>query len=85
MNNVVAQPQELAERLRAAAERGDGDAYYRLARIVARVLVSKHLRQRRKWCALARSLSSGQAVEERLVLQAITWLQRRQTPASICA
>ena len=82
MNHVIAQPDELAARLRAAAERGDGDAFYRLARIVARVLVSKRLRQRRKWCSLARNLASGQAVEERLVLQAISWLRRRQAPAS---
>ena len=65
MKTIAAQPQDLAERLRVAAERGDGDAYYRLARIVARVLVSHHLRQRHKWCALARSLSSTKAVEER--------------------
>ena len=82
MNDVVAQPHALAERLRDAAERGEGDAYYRLARIVARVLVSKHLRQRHKWCSLARSLVSGQAVEERLVLQAIAWLKRGQALAS---
>jgi hypothetical protein len=49
---------------------------YRLARIVARVLVSVRLRQRRKWCALAQGLSADASVEPRLVQQAIGWLER---------
>jgi len=71
----VTHPQ-LAERLLALSEVGAADAHYRLARIVARVLVSVHLRQRDKWCALARALAAQPAVEERLVLQAIGWLER---------
>lgn len=50
---------------------------YRLARLVARVLVSRRLRQRRKWCSLAQDLARDPMVEERLVKQAIVWLERR--------
>jgi hypothetical protein len=64
----------LAERLVAFAERGPGDAYYRLSRVVARVLVSRRLRQRQKWCDLARQLSQNIGVEDRLVMQAMRWL-----------
>lgn len=53
------------------------DAYYRLARIVARVLVSRNLRKRRKWCDLARDLAGFPEVEGRLVRQAISSLGRR--------
>lgn len=53
---------------------------YRLARLVARVLVSSHLRQREKWCALAHALARDPSVESRLILQAIGWLRR--TPAA---
>ncbi|MDB6072639.1 MAG: hypothetical protein JWO89_279 [Verrucomicrobiaceae bacterium] len=83
VNITATQSPDLAASLCAAAERGRGDAYYRLARMVARVLVSVHLRQRKKWCSLAEKLASSGVAEERLVLQAMNWLQRRQTPASV--
>lgn len=67
----------LATHLLRRSETLSADAHYRLARIVARVLVSTRLRQRRKWCDLARSLASAPAVEERLVRQAISWLEQR--------
>jgi hypothetical protein len=63
-------------RLTAAITSGDVDVSYRLARIVARVLVSSHLRQRAKWCELARTLAADPVVEDRLVLQAVRWLRR---------
>lgn len=68
----------LAARLGDVAERGPGDAYYRLARIVARVLVSRRLRQRKKWCDLARHLALNPGVEDRLVMQAMRWLGQGQ-------
>lgn len=68
----------LAARLGDFAERGPGDAYYRLSRIVARMLVSQRLRQRQKWCALARQLAHNPGVEDRLVMQAIRWLGQEQ-------
>lgn len=64
----------LAAHLVRRAEELSPDAYYRLARIVARVLVSRHLRERRKWCDLAHGLAARPEVEERLVRQAISWL-----------
>lgn len=65
----------LGLRLRAVAEASpDVTAPYRLARMVARVLVSTHLRQREKWCGLAECLAADPMVEERLVHQAIGWL-----------
>ena len=76
MNAAHTQATSLAGRLVAFAERGPGDAYYRLSRIVARVLVSTRLRQRDKW----RVLAENPGVESRLVLQAIRWLKR--LPAS---
>ena len=76
---------DMAERLCAAAAHGRADAYYRLARIVARVLVSARLRRREKWCALARRLASDSSVEERLVLQAIGWLRRGRAANYIAA
>lgn len=82
MNEIAVLSHSLAKHLRDAAELGRGDAYYRLARIVARVLVSKHLRRRRKWCALVQSLHEGHMVEERLVMQAIKKLRRRYEPTS---
>jgi hypothetical protein len=68
----------LAARLCDFAERGPGDAYYRLSRIVARVLVSRRLRQRKKWCDLARQLAQNPGVEDRLVMQAMRWLGQEQ-------
>lgn len=66
----------LGRRLRAAAEASrDVTAPYRLARLVARVLVSTHLRQREKWCGLAECLAADPMVEDRLVHQAIGWLR----------
>lgn len=71
----VHQGQSLAQRLLNSPSAATVDAPYRLARIVARVLLSKHLRQRRKWCNLARELGADAAIEERLVHQAIGWLK----------
>ena len=68
----------LAARLGDFAERGPGDAYYRLSRIVARVLVSRRLRQRKKWCDLARQLAQNPGVEDRLIMQAMRWLGQEQ-------
>lgn len=68
----------LASRLVTAAACGRADAYYRLARIVARVLVSVKLSQREKWRSLAHQLAADPGVEDRLVLQAIGWLRRGQ-------
>jgi hypothetical protein len=65
----------LAEHLLVLAEVGRADSYYRLARMVARVLTGRHLKQRRKWHALARSLAAAPGVEERLVWQAMRWLE----------
>lgn len=67
----------LAAHLMRRAEESSPDAYYRLARIVARVLLSRRLRERRKWCDLARKLAARPEVEDRLVRQAISWLKRR--------
>lgn len=78
MNAAATSVTSLAERLVAFAERGPGDAYYRLSRIVARVLVSRHLRQQKKWCDLARQLSQHAGVEDRLVMQAMRWLNQAQ-------
>jgi hypothetical protein len=78
MNAAATTATSLAERLVAFAERGPGDAYYRLSRVVARVLVSSRLRQRKKWCDLARQLSQHAGVEDRLVMQAMRWLKQAQ-------
>ena len=69
----------LALHLLRATEASDSVvAPYQLARMVARVLVSRHLRQRVKWCALAKTLAGHEMVEARLVRQAMNWLTRRQ-------
>ncbi len=73
--SIAAPPTDLAERLLRSPLAETVVAPYRLARIVARVLVSKHLRQRKKWCDLARSLASDPSVEQRLINQAIGWLK----------
>lgn len=67
----------LAVHLLHRAETASPDAYYRLARIVARVLVSRRLRERRKWCDLAKNLAARDEVEDRLVRQAMQWLHQR--------
>lgn len=72
--NASTDTSQLAVRLGFAAEHGRGDAYYRLSRIVARVLVSRRLKQRSKWLSLAKQLSQNPGVELRLVHQAIRWL-----------
>lgn len=74
--NPPVDPTQLAARLGLAAESGTGDAYYRLSRIVARVLVSERLQQRPKWRSLAANLAKNPGVEHRLVHQAIGWLNR---------
>ncbi|MBL9155151.1 MAG: hypothetical protein JNK37_21895 [Verrucomicrobiales bacterium] len=75
----VAASRDLAGHLLARAEVLAPDAYYRLARMVARVLLSRHLRQRRKWCDLARGLVANPGVEDRLVRQAMGWLEGRKS------
>lgn len=52
---------------------GGLDTPHRLARLVARVLVSRRLRQRRKWCEVAKAVAADPCVEERLVQQAMRW------------
>ncbi|GEP41709.1 hypothetical protein [Brevifollis gellanilyticus] len=69
----------LAERLFRIPEAEAVVFPYRLARLVARVLASQRLRQRRKWCSLAQELARDPMVEERSVKQAIGWLERRAT------
>ncbi len=71
---------DLAGRLLVLAEVGRADSYYRLARMVARVLTSRYLKQRRKWCGLARTLAAAPGVEERLVWQAMRWLEGGGAP-----
>lgn len=71
----------LAERLLVRAETAAPDAYYRLARMVARVLVSRGLRRRKKWCDLAKALAAHPGVEERLVRQALGWLEKSRETA----
>lgn len=67
----------LVQRLHAIPEADAVVFPYRLARLVARVLVSQRLRQRRKWCALARELAADAMVEKRLIHQAMVALERR--------
>lgn len=67
----------LVQRLHAIPEADAVVFPYRLARMVARVLVSQRLRQRRKWCALARELAADSMVEKRLIHQAVIALERR--------
>ncbi|MFM2167642.1 MAG: hypothetical protein RIS79_2013 [Verrucomicrobiota bacterium] len=74
--NASTDSSQLATRLGFAAEHGRADAYYRLSRIVARVLVSARLKQRPKWRSLAKQLSQNPGVELRLVHQAIRGLNR---------
>lgn len=66
---------QLACQLLDRAAAGRPDSAYRLARMVARVLVSRRLQQRRKWCSLAQSLAASPVVEPRLIHQALRWLQ----------
>jgi hypothetical protein len=40
--------------------------------------VSRRLRQRKKWCDLARQLAQNPGVEDRLVMQAMRWLGQEQ-------
>jgi hypothetical protein len=53
------------------------DSYYRKARIVARVLSSTRLKQRAKWCDLAKRLVADPGVSDRLIGQAMHWLALR--------
>ena len=76
-------PSSLAESLLAAAAVGEPDAYYRLARMVARVLLGTRLRRRAKWCSLAQTLWADPGVEERLVLQSLRWLNYGQLPQQL--
>ena len=70
----------LARQLLGHATAGRPDSAYRLARMVARVLVSERLKQRRKWCLLAQTLAGNPAVEQRLIHQALRWLRSSQSP-----
>jgi hypothetical protein len=76
--NVVVSSSDLAAHLLRRAEVLSPDSHYRLARIVARVLVGRPLRLRRKWCDPARALAADEAVENRLVRQAIGSLDRQE-------
>lgn len=61
------------ERLERISAAGALDTPQRLARLVARVLVSRRLKQRRKWCDVAKGLAADPCVEERLIRQAMRW------------
>ncbi|HBJ84576.1 MAG TPA: hypothetical protein DDZ88_12040 [Verrucomicrobiales bacterium] len=65
---------QVLERLGRISAAGELDTPHRLARLVARVLVSRRLRQRRKWCDIARGLAADPCVEDRLIRQAMRWL-----------
>lgn len=65
---------QILERLQRISAAGGLDTPQRLARLVARVLVSQRLKQRRKWCQVARSVAADPCVEDRLVRQAMRWL-----------
>ena len=71
LNSDAAQVLERLQRISAA---GGLDTPQRLARLVARVLVSQRLKQRRKWCQMARTVAADPCVEDRLVRQAMRWL-----------
>lgn len=70
-------PLPLVQRLHAIPKADAVVFPYRLARLVARVLVSRRLRQRRKWCGLAHELAADPMVEKRLIHQAMVALERR--------
>ena len=76
----------LVQRLHAIPKAGAVVFPYRLARLVARVLVSRRLRKRRKWCAMAQELAADSMVERRLIHQAMGALERqaafKKQPAS---
>lgn len=65
---------QVLERLNRISAAGGLDTPQRLARLVARVLVSQRLKQRRKWCHVARIVAADPCVEDRLVRQAMRWL-----------
>lgn len=65
---------QMLERLQRISAEGGLDTPQRRARLVARVVVSQRLKQRRKWCDVARSVAADQSVEARLVRQAMHWL-----------
>jgi Holliday junction resolvase-like predicted endonuclease len=71
MKSAAAQVLVRLQRISAA---GELDTPQRLARLVARVLVSQRLKQRRKWCDVARSVAADPSVEDRLIQQAMHWL-----------
>ena len=49
------------------------DIDYRRARVIARVLTSRRLKERAKWCDLARALARDAGVTDRLLGQALHW------------
>jgi len=65
---------QVLERLQRISAAGGLDTPQRLARLVARVLVSRRLKKRRKWCHVARVVAADFCVEDRLVRQAMRWL-----------
>jgi len=75
--STASAPLSLVQRLHAIPKADAVVFPYRLARLVARVLVSQRLRQRRKWCALARELAADPLVEKRLIHQALGAFERR--------
>ncbi|WP_395742617.1 hypothetical protein [Prosthecobacter sp.] len=74
---------QVLERLQRISAAGGLDTPQRLARLVARVLMSQRLKQRRKWCDVARSLAADPTVEDRLVRQAMHWLSIEPRRAKI--
>ncbi len=74
---------QVLERLQRVSAEGGLDTPQRLARLVARVLVSARLKQRRKWCDVARSVAADPSVEDRLVRQAMHWLSIQPGKAKV--
>jgi hypothetical protein len=74
---------QVLERLQRISAAGGLDTPQRLARLVARVLLSRRLKQRRKWCQVARIVAADPSVEDRLVQQAIRWLSMQPGKTNI--
>ena len=74
---------QVLERLQRISAAGGLDTPQRLARLVARVLLSRRLKQRRKWCQVARIVAADPSVEDRLVQQAMRWLSMQPGKTNI--
>jgi hypothetical protein len=74
---------QVLERLQRISAAGGLDTPQRLARLVARVLLSRRLKQRRKWCQVARIVAADPSVEDRLVQQAMRWLSMQPRKTNI--